>query len=150
MKIAKTRDVKTSSRAHPDDAGIDFYIPNDFETYSNGIFIIHPHDSVLIPSGIIAEVPTGFALIGHDKSGICSKKGLKIGAKVVDENYQGEIHIHLINMTDCVVTVKPGEKIAQFLLIPINYENVELINIEDIHKEKTLRGASGFGHAGSE
>ena len=64
MRIAKIRDVKTPTRANNSDAGIDFFVPNDFNTVK-----IMPHDSILIPAGIKVDVPNGHALIAFNKSG---------------------------------------------------------------------------------
>ena len=69
MKILKVREVKTPSRAHSNDAGIDLFIPEDFLSQ-----VLNPGQSVLIPSGIKARVPEGYALIAFNKSGIAAKK----------------------------------------------------------------------------
>ena len=55
MKISKIRDVKTPTRANSTDAGIDFFIPNDYE----GETEIFPGRSCLIPSGVKVNVPEG-------------------------------------------------------------------------------------------
>ena len=64
MKISKIRDVKTPTRANSTDAGIDFFIPNDYE----GETEIFPGRSCLIPSGVKVNVPEGFALVAFNKS----------------------------------------------------------------------------------
>ena len=60
MKITKIRDVKTPIRGTEGSAGIDFFVPND---YPNSLRRIEPGDRFFIPSGIKANVPTGYALI---------------------------------------------------------------------------------------
>lgn len=144
LYIELTRDVKVPSRAHDTDAGIDFYIPNDmeWETYT-----IWSGKSLLIDSGIRADVPKGFALICLEKSGIATKFGLLIGAKVVDAGYQGNIHIHLVNPTNANVTVERGMKIAQFVCVPIVTPRVVLT--ENLFGgQQSERGESGFGSTG--
>ncbi len=143
MKIAKTRDVKTPTRANNKDAGIDFYVPNDFEST-----LVESGKSILIPSGIKVEVPTGYSLIAFNKSGVCSKTGLIVGACVVDETYQGEIHIHLINTNTINHVIDPSEKIVQFVLVPMFYDIIEEIDITEIHQEESTRGDGGFGSTG--
>ena len=50
LKFCKVADVKSPTRAHSTDAGIDFFVPNDFiET------LLKPGCSILIPSGIKVE-----------------------------------------------------------------------------------------------
>lgn len=146
MKITKIRDVKTPVRGTEKSAGIDFFCPNDMlETE------LWPGDGILIPSGIKAKVPEGFALICMNKSGVAVKKHLVVGAQVVDEDYQGEIHLHLFNIGTENVIVSPGEKILQMLLIPVNYANIEIIEDEEALycNEATERSTNGFGSTGT-
>ena len=145
MKFLKLRDVKSPSRGTSQSAGIDFFVPNDFEYRT-----LSPGSSVLIPSGIKANIPSDHVFIAFNKSGVSTKKGLSVGACVVDEDYQGEIHIHLINVSDQSVTINPGEKIIQFLLLPIIYESIEIVESEESLWEgkSTERGESGFGSTG--
>ena len=66
MKIffTKVRDVKSPERTGKN-AGIDFFIPNDYKTS-----VLHGKSDILIPSGIKLKMPDGFALIAFNKSGI--------------------------------------------------------------------------------
>ena len=144
MKIAKTRDVKTPTRGTLQSAGLDFYIPDGW-TMDNPIW---PGQSVCIPSGIKANVPSGYALIAFNKSGVALKKGLDVGACVVDEDYQGEIHLHLTNVSREKIRLAAGEKIVQFVLLPVNYAEVEVVEEEHLFDEETERGSGGFGSTG--
>jgi dUTP pyrophosphatase len=145
MKFLKIRPVKDPNRGTKNSAGIDFFIPEDFPTT-----IIIPGKSVLIPSGIKANVPEGFAFIAHNKSGVATKKNLQVGASVVDEDYQGEIHIHLTNVGTDDIELNAGDKIVQFLLLPVAYEPVEIVNTfeELFDGVVTSRGSGGFGSTG--
>lgn len=146
MKISKIRDVKTPVRGTPLSAGLDFFVPNDFP----GIHYLLPGDSVNIPSGIKVKVPHGFALIFKNKSGVALKKGLQVGACVVDEDYQGEVHLHVRNISSDVQSISPGEKLVQALLVPVEYCEVEVVDEEKLYEEKTERGEGGFGSTGTE
>lgn len=141
MLIKKVKDVKTPSRGTSKSAGIDFFTPNDMER-----IILSPNESALIPSGIKAQVPEDYALIAFNKSGVAVKKGLMIGACVVDEDYEGEIHIHVVNTSRSIVEIMPGEKLTQFLLIKVNYETVE--EVDEFPNRYSERGAGGFGSTG--
>ena len=72
MKICKIREVKDPVRANETDAGIDFFIPEEFDAVQ-----LESQQSVLIPSGIKVNVPEGHALIAFNKSGIATKKHLE-------------------------------------------------------------------------
>lgn len=145
MKIAKIRNVKTPRRGTDGSAGIDFFVPDDYPT---NLCSVRPGERFFIPSGIKANVPNGYALIAFNKSGVALKKGLMVGACVVDSDYQGEIHLHLVNTSDKEVTIEPGEKLTQFLLIPVDHSMVEEVNPGDLFDEETDRGAGGFGSTG--
>ena len=144
IKLAKIRDVKVPQRGTSLSAGLDFFIPNDY----TGKCILAPSGSVLIPSGIKANVPKGYMLTAFNKSGISVNKNLVVGACVVDEDYQGEIHIHLINVGNKVVEVAPGDKIVQFILVPIFLATVELVDQQDLFWKDSERGSAGFGSTG--
>ena len=157
MKIAKVRNVKTPVRGTEKSAGLDFFVPNEFKETK-----LAPQRDLLIPSGIKAKLPEGYMLMAADKSGVVTsyqaaeKAGRKpkaeafdtvvtLGAKIVDEDYQGEIHIHLVNVGNTAVTIKPGMKIAQFILVPVLYETVEVVPEIELFNEVSDRGDGGFG-----
>lgn len=161
MKFAKIRDVKSPERGTEKSAGIDFFIPNDFKkTYLKG------HSDILIPSGIKAKIPNGFMLYAANKSGVASSYSAKvlcgkapkkndflspaiIGACVVDEDYQGEIHIHIINVGDKEIMLEPGMKIAQFILVPVLYDTLQEVSEAELYNSISHRGNGGFGSTGS-
>ena len=145
MKISKIRNVKTPTRGTDGSAGIDFFVPNDFP---KDLCTIQPNERFFIPSGIKANVPEGYALIAFNKSGVALKKGLLVGAAVVDSDYQGEIHLHLVNTSYKAVTIEPGEKITQFLLIPVDHCGVTVVEEDELFTEETTRGSGGFGSTG--
>lgn len=146
MRIAKVRDVKTPSVGTPGSAGIDFYVPNDLEEVVN----IRPGKSALIPSGIKVEIPDNTALIAFNKSSVASKRGMIVGACVIDSDYQGEIYIHLINVSNDVRTISPGDKIVQFVHIPYYKHDVIVeVSPESLSTKQSSRGSGGFGSTGS-
>lgn len=143
IRYAKIRDVKSILRAHPTDAGIDFFIPEDFP-----VTTIQPGESVLIPSGIKVHFDHGWALVANNKSGIASKKGLLVGAQVIDSSYQGEVHINLHNVGLNPQTIGPGEKIVQFVMYNIGLPTPEEVPLDELYSEKSDRGEGGFGSTG--
>jgi dUTP pyrophosphatase len=143
--FTKIRDVKSPERGHADDSAIDFFIPYDFHTTT-----VYPQESVLIPSGIKCVIPKSHCLLAVNKSGVCTKTGLLVGASLIDENYRGEIHIHLINSSSVPVTLSRGQKIIQFILTPVLLENPQEISPEEYEEKygETSRGSGGFGSTG--
>lgn len=146
MKILKIRDVKTPNRGTSTSAGIDFYIPNDQTTLT-----IKPGESAFIPTGIKVSIPIGHALIAFNKSGVAVKKKLLVGACVIDEDYQGEMHIDVKNVGLDDVTLEPGDKIMQFICLPVNYVDVdEVSSLDELYGAiVSERGTGGFGSTGT-
>ena len=162
MKFLKTLDVKSPTRGTSVAAGIDFFVPENTESFiaafkeknptihidNNGINL-GPHERVNIPSGIKANVPQGYALIAYNKSGVSLKYGLDVGASVVDEDYQGVIHLSLVNTSEDIVNIDFGQKIIKFILLPVNYELPEEVTSEtELFTRESDRGAGAFGSTG--
>lgn len=163
MRFAKIRNVKSPVRGTSKAAGIDFFVPN---FGSNRGFIVNPGTDVLIPSGIKMEIPEGYMLMAADKSGVVTSKWaclgagrtpkadalesvVILGAKIVDEDYQGEICIHVVNVGKVKVHIKPGMKIAQFILVPISYEGLEEVSESELFSRSSERGDGALGSTGS-
>ena len=106
---------------------------------------LEPNARTLIPSGIKANIPFGWALIFFNKSGISVKKGLMAVGCVIDSGYQGEMHISLVNASNQTVEIKAGEKIIQGILLPVGTVDVDIVNIDDLYQNISSRGDGGFG-----
>lgn len=141
LNFYKTKDVKTPEIGTQGSAGIDFFIPNDFEPT-----ILEPQHDIKINLGIVTEFEEGLALIAHNKSGVATKMKLVVGACVIDSDYRGDIHAHLINTGTEPVKLEPGMKIVQFILQP--YVKPEITEL-DYMPGDTERGAGGFGSTGT-
>ena len=156
MRFLKVRDVKSPERGTQYSAGIDFFVPNDFMTRT-----LTPGEDILIPSGIKVGLPPCTMLMGADKSGIASSKkakrrvGMKakddlpestiiIGAKIIDEDYPGEVHIHLINVGQNNVIIKPGQKVAQFIIVPVLYSMPEEVKSQEELRIPQTERTGGF------
>lgn len=161
IQFLKIREVKSPKRNFGD-AGIDFFVPeynqefekdlkeknNKYLTITKEYIEIKPGDSVLIPTGIKSKFEPNLALEAANKSGICTKTSMIIGASVIDSNYQGEIHIHMINVGNTIQRITYGMKLAQFIpryIDPTDIKIVENISSEDFYEYKTERGEGGFG-----
>lgn len=114
--------------------------------------VIGPHATCVIPSGIhgILE-PEASMLQANDKSGVSSKKKLKVTASIIDSPYTGEIHHVVFNTTSDPVRIGLGEKLVQYIHIPIYLTQPEEISEEEFKKLKTEkelksgRGSDGMG-----
>jgi dUTP pyrophosphatase len=105
---------KAPTRANPSDAGLDIYA----RLNSRGV-LIDVGASAVIPTGIKVGVPHGYMLQVMNRSSIAAKKGLIVGAHVIDSGYDGEIFINLHNVGYRMQKIHDGDKIAQIVMIPV-------------------------------
>ncbi|HRT03086.1 MAG TPA: hypothetical protein P5513_04025 [Candidatus Diapherotrites archaeon] len=117
------------------------------EEEGKNYFILFPHSRVNIPSGIYCKMEEeGRALIAANKSGIASKYGIIFGAQVVDYQYQGEIHINLINVSSNMVKIYEDQKIIQFIETPVFTSDIkEVEDMKDLYESISERSNGGFG-----
>lgn len=111
-------------------------------------WVLSPGETALIPSGmaIYLEDPT-LAAILLPRSGLGHKQGLVLGNLVglIDSDYQGEVKISCWNRGDQSITITPGQRIAQLVVVPVVQVKLEVVDAF----EATERGAGGIGHTGS-
>ena len=141
-----TRDVKLPEYGTEDSVGIDFFVPNDFIPIT-----LQPGEDALIPSGLRVKLPKRTALIAFNKSGVATKKKFSKGAQVIDPDYQGEVHLHVFNVGKEPREINPGDKIVQFIHLPIiKSKLIRCQSEEELYPAKTERGTGGFGSTGND
>jgi dUTP pyrophosphatase len=110
---------------------------------------IAPADRVLVPTGLVFDIPEGYSVRLHPRSSISLKKGLVMpnGEGIVDSDYTNETFIMLYNASADEVRIKHGERIAQGELVKtLDYSIEESIIVPE---QKTNR-VGGFGSTGTE
>jgi dUTP pyrophosphatase len=109
--------------------------------------VLEPGRAELIPTGIAIHLddPTLAAVI-LPRSGLGHKHGIVLGNLVglIDSDYQGQLMVSCWNRGALPFTVRPGERIAQLVVVPV--VQVELDVVADFAASD--RGAGGFGHSG--
>ncbi|MBM3750145.1 MAG: dUTP diphosphatase [Acidimicrobiia bacterium] len=118
-----------------------------FDLASNVEMTIAPGAIVLIPTGLVVEVPAGHFLGIFARSSTPLKRGLIVanGVGVLDSDYCGpadELKIQVMNVTERPVTVLKGERIAQGVVLPYVRVDIE----EGTGATAVSRG--GFGSTG--
>lgn len=135
MRIKLDPGAYTPTRAHPTDAGLDIY------AMDSGV--VKAGQSATFRTGVHVELPR------CTYGAITSKSGLMVRNDIttrgtIDESYRGEIMVHLMNAGNEDYAVKRGDKIAQLIIIPLEYVGVEIVD----ELTQTDRGTSGFGSTG--
>lgn len=163
--FTKIRDVKTPERGTSESAGIDFFMPEmdqkmiqDLLKKNEKSCIIVLKDSLMIPAGERILIPSGIKvwienketmLMAANKSGVSTKQGLIFTAEVVDSDYTGEVHIGLYNTSHQTVIINPGDKLIQFIQVPVFLSKMIEVDNETYQKfvefYGTQRGEGGFG-----
>lgn len=107
---------------------------------------IAPHTTRKIGTGISVEIPEGYFGAVFARSGLAAKNGLRPAncVGVCDSDYRGEYIVALHNDSEISYTVKPGDRIAQLVVLP--YLTCDFEEAEEL--SDTARGAGGFGSTG--
>ncbi len=108
---------------------------------------IAPGEVTLVPTGLVMAIPAGHFLGVFARSSTPLKRGLMVanGVGIVDSDYSGpadEIKIEVFNFTSQPVTVRPGDRLAQGVLMPF----VRVTWDETARPTGATRG--GFGTTG--
>lgn len=116
--------------------------------FSNNMLRIMPGERVLVPTGLIFDIPPGFSLRIHARSGLALKKGLVLANAegVIDSDYVDETFIMLYNMSTVSASIENGERIAQAELVPVI--SYLIMETKDAPRTKTNR-KGGLGSTGT-
>ena len=117
------------------------------DLYSLDEVTVEPHTTVLVHTGIAAEIPEGYCGLIFARSGLATKRGLAPANKVgvIDADYRGEIMVALHNHSSQAASVDSGERIAQLAIVP--FLKAEFAEVDEL--SDTARGAGGFGSTGA-
>ena len=108
--------------------------------------IIHPGETVKIPTGLAVKIPDGYFGGVFARSGLSTKQGLRpaTAVSVIDSDYVGEIFIPIHNDSHEIRVIEHGQRICQLVILP--YLNAEFEEVDKL--ENTERGEGGFGSSG--
>lgn len=118
----------------------------DLKAFIDEPINLKPLERKLIPTGLFIELPVGIEAQIRPRSGMALKKGLSIlnTPGTIDSDYRGEIGVIVVNLSNDIVTIEPGERICQMVFT--RYEKVSFENVNKI--SETDRGSGGFGSTG--
>jgi dUTP pyrophosphatase len=102
-----------------------------------------PGETLPVSTGIALELPTDYGALVEDRSGL-AVRGITTLAGVIDPGYRGELKVVLTNLSNTMIAIAAGDRIAQLRLvqrIEANFEEVEELL-------DAPRGLGGFGSTG--
>ena len=138
VKIEKINPNATiPAYAHPTDAGADV-------TAAEAISIA-PGETKLVHTGLRMAIPAGYSIFIYPRSGISLKTGLRIANSVgvIDCHYRQEVCVIMTNIGNKIEKINIGDRIAQFILMP-----VPMINWMEQQITDTTDREGGFGSTG--
>ncbi|WP_376877442.1 dUTP diphosphatase [Albirhodobacter sp. R86504] len=105
-----------------------------------------PMARVVIPTGLIVEIPEGYEMQIRPRSGLALKHGISLPNTpgTIDSDYRGPLGVLLINFSNIAFTVAHGDRIAQAVIAPVvqaRFETAATLT-------ESARGAGGFGSTG--
>lgn len=138
LRVQKTTEQsKLPFRSSKGAAGYDLYSIEDKMIYTGGQEMIDVGIRINVPSGTYGRIAP--------RSGLAVKHGIDVLAGVIDEDYQGDVKVILINHGNEDFHVNAGDRVAQLVLEKIITPEIEEIASFD---ETTQRGEGGFGSTG--
>jgi dUTP pyrophosphatase len=121
---------------------------NIYETKEGGRYIsIDPGQRLLVPTGIIFDIPVGYSVRIHARSGLSYKQGLVMANAqgIIDSDYIEESKIMLYNISSEKLFVHHGDRIAQGELVKVIEHDIAVTEVKP--QQKTDR-TGGFGSTG--
>ena len=141
-RLPAARDLPLPSPGSPGSAGF------DLRAAVEGELVLRPGERLLVPTGLVLEIPPGWEGQVRPRSGLALRHGIGIvnAPGTIDSDYRGEVGVILINLGEAPFTLRRGDRIAQLVI-----SRVEAIEWEETDGlEGSGRGGGGFGSTGVE
>ena len=119
-----------------------------FDINSNRNFIqLNNMERMLIPTGLIADIPVGFSVRLHSRSGLAFKQGVYLAncEGIIDSDYVDPIFAMVTNISNVPTRIYDGDRICQGELV--RCEKYTLDESDEAPSQKTDR-EGGVGSTG--
>ena len=120
-----------------------------FDINSNRSFVqLNNMERMLIPTGLIADIPVGFSIRLHSRSGLAFKQGVYLAncEGIIDSDYIDPIFALVTSLSNVPVKIFNGDRICQGELV--RCEKYTLDESDEAPTQKTDR-EGGFGSTGT-
>ena len=119
----------------------------DLRSCAKELIVLQSQSVKLIPTGICIHIADpNFCGLILPRSG-WGHSGLVLGnlTGLIDSDYQGELKISAWNRSVENITIYPGDRIAQLIIVPIIKPLWKKV---DLFETSSERGSGGYGHSG--
>jgi dUTP pyrophosphatase len=122
----------------------------DLRAFISEPITLKPLERKLIPTGLKFELTPNTELQVRPRSGMALKYGISVlnTPGTVDEGYRGDVGVIVVNLSNEVYIIQPGERIAQGVIMNVVGQSIsELVKTNNL--SETERGSNGFGSTGN-
>lgn len=135
-------DAIIPTRGTIESAGYDLYAYLDDEK-----IVIKPMQTIFVKTGIAMEIPVGYYGALHTRSGIGTKRNLRLAncTGIIDSDYRGELLVAVYNDSDQDQILTNKERFAQIVIMP--YLKYDICEVDELNSPS--ENHDGFGSTGN-
>lgn len=144
-------DAQIPKKNYIDDAAYDLACVAD-ETFTTKMdqdkpsYIMAPGETKVFKTGLVISTPKGYFCQYTGRSGLAAKKSIDFMAGTIDSAiYRGEWGVVLVNHSGLPVTITAGDRIAQFVVLPVL--DTAIVEVDSL--DNTERSEKGWGSSGN-
>lgn len=97
----------------------------------------------VVATDLAIELPEGFRARIHARSGLGAKRGIDVGAGLIDQSFRGNLSVLLFNHSDEAFEVRSGDRVAQ-----LTVERYWLPLFEEAEALTPTSRSEGWGSSG--
>lgn len=118
--------------------------------FTDATILIGPHERVLVPTGLIFDIPVGYSVRIHPRSGLSFKNGLQLAncEAVIDSDYVEETFLLIHNTTEVAALFTNGDRLAQAELVKSEVYSIEGTTTQPTQKTDRAGGLGSTGVQG--
>lgn len=107
--------------------------------------VLLPNETLLIPTGLAIHIANpGYAALIVPRSGLGHCHGIVLGNLIgtIDSDYQGELKISCWNRSNDSFHIRPGDRIAQLMFVPIAHPTFTVVQdfTQTVHRSDSFIG----------
>ena len=126
-RLPAARDLPLPAHASPGSAGFDLRAAVEDEV------VIRPGERLLVPTGLVLEIPPGWEGQVRPRSGLALRHGIGIlnAPGTIDSDYRGEVGVILVNLGEAPFALKRGDRVAQLVIARVDrveWDEAELLD----------------------
>lgn len=128
------KDAQLPKRGTQGAAGFDLYAPERVDIPAGASYLVDTGVSMAIPENWMGQI--------NPRSSMAVKR-IRVGARIIDSDYRGNVKINLHNDSDETYEIVKGDRIAQICFMQVLTDFIEVDELDD-----SERASGGFGSTG--